>query len=67
MPGLFSTRVPPPPPIPPLPETPTRDSAEVRETADAERRARMAARGRSQTILGGSTGEPIATKSLLGS
>lgn len=59
-----------PPPLPEPPEPPpTRDDPEVNAAAAAERKRRLAAKGRSSTILTGPTGlkqEENVGKTLLG-
>lgn len=60
----------PTPEIPELGQIPGRQtSAEIAEASRDEKRRRLAARGRSSTILGGGSGVPgaIGQKTLLGS
>lgn len=52
---------------PPLPEIPGQDTAAVQAAADAQRRLRSQQQGRQSTFLGGSVGNPLRQKTLLGS
>jgi hypothetical protein len=50
-------KMPPPPPPPEIPDPPTRDDPAVNAEAAAERRRRLAMKGRKSTILTGSLGD----------
>lgn len=55
------------PAIPPLADIPGRETSdEIAKAADQERRRRLSATGRAQTILGGQVGEPLQKKALFG-
>jgi len=66
MSGLFSPKIPAPPPIE-TPPTRLGDEGEIGEAVERERKRRLAATGRESTILGGSTaGATPYRKTLLG-
>lgn len=55
------------PAIPALTEVPGREtSSEIAKAADQERRRRLGATGRAETVLGGAVGAPAQQKRLLG-
>lgn len=60
MSGFFSSKAQPLPPIP------DRQTPEVKQAADDQRRALAAAKGRASTFLGGGEGDPLRQKTLLG-
>lgn len=62
-------KMPAPPPPPEIPDPPTRDDPAVNAEAAAERRRRLAMKGRKSTILTGSLGdtsEANVGKTILG-
>ncbi len=71
MSGIFgSPKLPPPPPpptLPPLAEPPSRgNDPRIADAARKDRLRRSRAKGRSSTILGGSSGLKSSKKTLLG-